>query len=62
MAAHFAATEGLEWLKAGWRDLRTQPVPSIAYGVGVFLASVVFVWLLAYRAWTTSCSQRWRAS
>lgn len=45
---HFAATEGFEWLKAGWRDLRTQPVPSIAYGIGVFLVSVVIVWLLAY--------------
>lgn len=27
------------WLKAGWRDLWTQPLPSLAYGALVFVAS-----------------------
>jgi uncharacterized membrane protein len=38
--------EGLRWLSAGWRDLWTGPASSLAYGVGVFLLSVVFVWTL----------------
>lgn len=39
---------GLQWLRAGWRDLAVQPGPSLAYGLGIFLVSAVFVWLLAY--------------
>lgn len=38
--------EGLRWLSAGWRDLWLQPSSSLAYGVGVFLLSVAFVWTL----------------
>lgn len=37
---------GLGWLAAGWRDFWTHPSSSIAYGVGVFLLSVAFVWTL----------------
>lgn len=29
----------LRWLKAGWRDLWTQPMPSLFYGVLVFVVS-----------------------
>ncbi len=37
---------GLRWLAAGWRDFWTRPGSSIAYGVGVFVLSVAFVWTL----------------
>jgi uncharacterized membrane protein len=37
---------GLRWLSAGWRDLWTSPASSLAYGVGVFVLSVAFVWTL----------------
>ena len=33
-----------EWLNAGWRDLRTNPVPSLLYGLVVFLVSIFVVW------------------
>lgn len=38
--------EGFRWLAAGWQDFWTHPASSIAYGVGVFLLSVAFVWTL----------------
>src|SRR5215471_114320 len=31
------------WLSAGWRDLVTQPVPSLIYGCIVFIVSAVIV-------------------
>lgn len=31
------------WLRHGWRDLWTRPVPSLLYGVVVFVASLVFI-------------------
>ncbi|WP_206601889.1 DUF2189 domain-containing protein [Oceaniglobus indicus] len=34
------------WLRAGWSDLWTNPLPSLLYGVAVFLVSVVVVWFL----------------
>lgn len=34
------------WLRAGWRDLWTNPLPSLIYGIGVFLVSVAVVWFL----------------
>lgn len=37
---------GLRWLAAGWRDFWIRPASSIAYGVGVFVLSVAFVWTL----------------
>ena len=33
-----------EWLGAGWSDLRTNPVPSLCYGLAIFLVSVFVVW------------------
>lgn len=38
---------GLQWLAAGWRDLWTRPASSLAYGFGIFVLSVAFVWTLA---------------
>jgi uncharacterized membrane protein len=38
--------EGVRWLSAGWRDFWTRPASSLAYGLGVFILSVAFVWTL----------------
>ena len=43
---HLPLLEGLRWLSAGWRDFWTRPASSIAYGIGVFVLSVAFVWTL----------------
>ncbi len=32
-----------DWLRAGWSDLATNPVPSLLYGLGVFLVSAAIV-------------------
>ncbi len=40
------ALEGFRWLSAGWRDLWTAPASSLAYGLGVFLLSLAFIWIL----------------
>jgi uncharacterized membrane protein len=40
---HYGPATALEWLIAGWRDLRTIPEPSLVYGVGVFLVSAAIV-------------------
>lgn len=36
----------LLWLSRGWSDLWKQPAPSLVYGVGVFLLSALFIWIL----------------
>ncbi|SDY94240.1 DUF2189 domain-containing protein [Citreimonas salinaria] len=33
-----------EWLGAGWSDFRTNPLPSLFYGLAVFLVSAFVVW------------------
>jgi len=38
--------EGFRWLAAGWRDFWTRPSSSLAYGIGIFLLSIAFVWTL----------------
>lgn len=38
--------EGRRWLAAGWQDFWNGPSSSLAYGVGVFLLSFAFVWIL----------------
>lgn len=43
---HLPVLEGLRWLSAGWRDFWIRPASSLAYGVGVFVLSVAFVWTL----------------
>ncbi len=34
------------WLRAGWSDLWTNPLPSLVYGLGVFAVSALVVWSL----------------
>lgn len=34
------------WLRSGWSDLWTNPIPSLIYGLGVFAVSAVIVWAL----------------
>jgi uncharacterized membrane protein len=41
---HLPWTAAFGWLGAGWRDLLDRPGPSLAYGVAVFLISLVIVW------------------
>lgn len=36
----------MTWLRQGWSDLWTNPLPSLLYGLGVFIASALVVWLL----------------
>lgn len=43
---HLPLFEGLRWLKAGWRDFWIRPAASVAYGGGIFVLSVLFVWTL----------------
>lgn len=43
---HLPATEGLRWLRAGWRDFLVEPASSLSYGIGVFVLSVAFIWTL----------------
>nr|WP_314092037.1 DUF2189 domain-containing protein [uncultured Shinella sp.] len=40
---HLSARAPVQWLASGWRDLWTNPVPSLLYGLAVFLASIVFI-------------------
>jgi uncharacterized membrane protein len=40
---HLSARAPLQWLARGWRDLWTSPVPSLLYGLAVFVASIVFI-------------------
>ena len=37
------ASAAFAWLRAGWRDLAVQPQLSLAYGLGVFVVSVLTV-------------------
>lgn len=39
------------WLAAGWRDLFDHPLPSLAYGLAVFLVSAGLVWGLVAWGW-----------
>jgi uncharacterized membrane protein len=45
------AGQAFEWLAAGWRDLVTQPLPSLAYGLAVFLVSAGIVYGLFALEW-----------
>jgi uncharacterized membrane protein len=48
---HYAPATALQWLAAGWRDLCTQPTPSVTYGVGVFAVSAIIVLGLFVLGW-----------
>lgn len=42
---------GFDWLRAGWRDLVVEPMPSLAYGLFIFVLSggiVAGLWLLGW--------------
>ncbi len=42
-ARGYAPSVALDWLAAGWRDFRTQPGPSVIYGLGVFVVSLLVI-------------------
>ena len=50
------------WLRAGWSDTLTNPLPSLLYGVGVFVVSILVVWLLYRLEFDYFLFRRWRAS
>lgn len=41
------AREAFNWLASGWNDLRSNPGPSLAYGVFLVILSYVALWALA---------------
>jgi uncharacterized membrane protein len=43
---HLPAQAALDWLRAGWRDLLILPGLSIAYGVAIFLVTVILALML----------------
>ncbi|MBV2186491.1 MAG: DUF2189 domain-containing protein [Rhizobium sp.] len=43
---HLPASTAFGWLSAGWRDLWHNPLPSLTYGLAVFLLSLAVVWFL----------------
>lgn len=43
-ARRLPATAAFGWLAAGWRDLWRDPLPSLAYGLLVFVASAAVIW------------------
>ena len=44
-------TSGFAWLRAGWRDLVTDPLPSLLYGLFVFLLSIAIILGLVILEW-----------
>lgn len=45
-ARHLPWRTAFGWLRRGWSDTTTNPVPSLLYGLGVALLSAVIVWAL----------------
>ncbi len=41
---HLPAGAAFGWLLAGWRDLWHNPLPSLLYGLAVFLLSIAITW------------------
>jgi uncharacterized membrane protein len=48
---HLPATAALHWLALGWRDLWTRPVPSLLYGVGIALLSLMVIGAMVNFGW-----------
>lgn len=48
---HYPPSMAFKWLAAGWRDLFTQPAPSLIYGFAVFVVSVLVVAGLVAFGW-----------
>lgn len=46
LARHLPRDAAFGWLRAGWSDFKTNPVPSALYGIGLFVASAAIVWAL----------------
>lgn len=42
-ARHLPSDAAFDWLRAGWCDLWTNPLPSLVYGFGVFAVSMLIV-------------------
>src|SRR5690348_6137707 len=45
------ASAAFGWVRAGWKDLVTEPTPSLAYGGAVFLVSLAIVWGMFALGW-----------
>jgi uncharacterized membrane protein len=50
-ARHLPPGQVFIWLGAGWRDLANHPASSLAYGLVVFLACLVGLWLMFAFGW-----------
>ena len=48
---HLPASAALGWLRAGWADLTTDPIPSLAYGLAVFAGSLLIVGAMFALGW-----------
>lgn len=48
---HLPASTAFAWLAAGWRDLMVAPGLSLAYGLSVFIVSIVSVWTMFALGW-----------
>lgn len=49
---HLAVTAPFAWLAAGWRDLWTNPLPSLFYGLGVTAVSYGVIWAMFTYGWS----------
>lgn len=48
---HLPATAALHWLGLGWRDLWNRPLPSLLYGLGVALLSLLVIAAMVNFGW-----------
>ena len=48
---HLPATAAFHWLALGWRDLWIRPLPSLLYGVGVALLSLLVIAAMLAFGW-----------
>ncbi|QDZ11998.1 DUF2189 domain-containing protein [Devosia ginsengisoli] len=49
---HLKASAAFRWLALGWRDLWTKPLPSLLYGLGVALLSLLVIAAMVNFGWT----------
>jgi Predicted integral membrane protein len=48
---HLPASAAFRWLALGWRDLWTRPLPSLLYGLGVALLSLLVIAAMVNFGW-----------
>ncbi|MBU1304085.1 MAG: DUF2189 domain-containing protein [Alphaproteobacteria bacterium] len=48
---HLPATAALQWLALGWRDLWNHPLPSLLYGAGIALLSLLVIGAMVNFGW-----------